>query len=188
MISDYLSQSTNRSGGSVIVWYLIFYIKTFQLVPSSRTSSRSPTMNGNRSGGGHGNQRVKLPHTFTLHTYTRPTVCQHCKKLLRGIFRQGLRCGDCHYNIHKKCFEFVPNDCENNVQIDPNDMAIGSSGSLHDRDSIYRDDNEDSDFDESTFNSNFTPTNRDPPPAKINGSAKMEPNDDNYDTQSRQSE
>lgn len=169
---------------------LYFILKTLQLVPTSRTSSRSPTMNGSRSGGGpgHGNQRVKLPHTFTLHTYTRPTVCQHCKKLLRGIFRQGLRCGDCHYNIHKKCFEFVPNDCENNVQIDPNDMAIGSSSSLHDRDSIYRDDNEDSDFDESTFNSNFTPTNRDPPPAKMNGSAKLEPNDDNFDTQSRQSE
>ena len=36
--------------------------------------------------------RIKVPHTFDVHNYTRPTICQHCKKLLRGLFRQGLQC------------------------------------------------------------------------------------------------
>ena len=36
--------------------------------------------------------RVRVPHTFVTHNYTRPTVCQYCKKLLRGLFRQGQQC------------------------------------------------------------------------------------------------
>ncbi|GCC40168.1 hypothetical protein chiPu_0024166, partial [Chiloscyllium punctatum] len=36
--------------------------------------------------------KVKVPHTFAVHSYTRPTVCQFCKKLLKGLFRQGLQC------------------------------------------------------------------------------------------------
>ncbi|KPJ17062.1 Serine/threonine-protein kinase D3 [Papilio machaon] len=52
-----------------------------------------------------------IPHTFQVHTYTRPTVCRLCKKLLRGLFKQGLQCGDCHYNAHRKCLPFVPKDC-----------------------------------------------------------------------------
>ncbi|KAJ3613894.1 hypothetical protein NHX12_020137, partial [Muraenolepis orangiensis] len=34
--------------------------------------------------------KVKVPHSFLIHSYTRPTACQHCKKLLKGLFRQGL--------------------------------------------------------------------------------------------------
>lgn len=55
--------------------------------------------------------RVRIPHTFVLHTYTRPTVCQYCKKLLKGLFKQGLQCKDCNYNAHKKCLQKVPKDC-----------------------------------------------------------------------------
>ncbi|KAJ7990394.1 hypothetical protein DPEC_G00299850 [Dallia pectoralis] len=54
---------------------------------------------------------VKVPHTFTVHSYTRPTVCQYCKRLLRGLFRQGLQCKDCKFNCHKRCAYKVPNDC-----------------------------------------------------------------------------
>uniref|UniRef100_A0A0K0D8B7 Phorbol-ester/DAG-type domain-containing protein n=1 Tax=Angiostrongylus cantonensis TaxID=6313 RepID=A0A0K0D8B7_ANGCA len=36
--------------------------------------------------------RVKVPHTFEVHSYKRPTVCQYCKKLLKGIIRQGIQC------------------------------------------------------------------------------------------------
>ncbi|MGH0180177.1 UNVERIFIED_CONTAM: hypothetical protein FKN15_009435, partial [Acipenser sinensis] len=38
--------------------------------------------------------KVKVPHTLVVHSYTRPTVCQYCKKLLKGLFRQGLQCKD----------------------------------------------------------------------------------------------
>ncbi|XP_054913176.1 serine/threonine-protein kinase D1 [Poeciliopsis prolifica] len=55
--------------------------------------------------------KVKVPHTFLIHSYTRPTVCQHCKKLLKGLFRQGLQCKDCKFNCHKRCALKVPNNC-----------------------------------------------------------------------------
>ncbi|GMR60037.1 hypothetical protein PMAYCL1PPCAC_30232, partial [Pristionchus mayeri] len=55
--------------------------------------------------------RVKVPHTFQVHSYKRPTVCQHCKKLLKGLIRQGMQCRDCKYNCHKKCSEAVARDC-----------------------------------------------------------------------------
>lgn len=44
--------------------------------------------------------RVKVPHTFSVHTYTRPTICQFCKRLLKGLFRQGLQCkGSPHLSL-----------------------------------------------------------------------------------------
>ena len=36
--------------------------------------------------------RIKVPHTFIVHNYTRPTMCQWCRKLLKGLFRQGVQC------------------------------------------------------------------------------------------------
>ncbi|XP_023225928.1 serine/threonine-protein kinase D1-like [Centruroides sculpturatus] len=36
--------------------------------------------------------RIKVPHTFMVHSYGRPTICQHCKKLLKGVIRQGMQC------------------------------------------------------------------------------------------------
>ena len=32
--------------------------------------------------------RVKIPHTWVIHTYTKPTLCGFCKKLLTGMFKQ----------------------------------------------------------------------------------------------------
>uniref|UniRef100_A0A8C7YCL8 protein kinase C n=1 Tax=Oryzias sinensis TaxID=183150 RepID=A0A8C7YCL8_9TELE len=55
--------------------------------------------------------KVKVPHTFLIHSYTRPTICQLCKKLLKGLFRQGLQCKDCKFNCHKRCALKVPNNC-----------------------------------------------------------------------------
>ncbi|XP_015279597.1 PREDICTED: serine/threonine-protein kinase D2 [Gekko japonicus] len=60
--------------------------------------------------------KVKVPHTFLIHSYTRPTVCQFCKKLLKGLFRQGLQCKDCKFNCHKRCATRVPNDCLGETQ------------------------------------------------------------------------
>ncbi|KAL8618364.1 hypothetical protein ACOMHN_047436 [Nucella lapillus] len=55
--------------------------------------------------------RIKVPHTFVMHNYRRPTVCQWCRRLLRGIFRQGVQCKDCKFNCHKRCAPQVANDC-----------------------------------------------------------------------------
>lgn len=130
---------------------------------------------------------MKIPHTFQVHTYTRPTVCHVCKKLLRGLFKQGLQCNDCHYNVHKKCVELVPKDCENNFQFEHSNELGGVAGPMNES---MMNDAEDSDFDEATFNSNFNGANREnvPPPSmtKINGN-KLEVMDDNYDAISEQS-
>uniref|UniRef100_A0AAX7V0Q1 Serine/threonine-protein kinase n=1 Tax=Astatotilapia calliptera TaxID=8154 RepID=A0AAX7V0Q1_ASTCA len=74
--------------------------------------------------------KVKVPHTFAVHSYTRPTVCQYCKRLLRGLFRQGLQCKDCKFNCHKRCAYKVPNDCLGETIGDDSDEACSIPGSF----------------------------------------------------------
>ncbi|XP_060679171.1 serine/threonine-protein kinase D3-like, partial [Hemiscyllium ocellatum] len=87
--------------------------------------------------------RVKVPHTFHIHSYTRPTICQHCKHLLKGLFRQGMQCKDCKFNCHKRCIALVPNNClgestltngddgrESPSEGDPGDCDTGSTERL----------------------------------------------------------
>ena len=70
--------------------------------------------------------RIKIPHTFVVHSYTKPTVCHHCKKLLKGLFKQGLQCRDCRFNVHRKCKDYVPNDCTGEAPKEPGDPVDGS--------------------------------------------------------------
>ncbi|KAM3843108.1 serine/threonine-protein kinase D1 [Diretmus argenteus] len=85
--------------------------------------------------------KVKVPHTFLIHSYTRPTVCQHCKKLLKGLFRQGLQCKDCKFNCHKRCAPKVPNNCLGEVSKNGDLLSPGAEsdavmeGCLDDQDS-----------------------------------------------------
>ncbi|XP_062504794.1 serine/threonine-protein kinase dkf-2-like [Corticium candelabrum] len=44
-----------------------------------------------------------LLHMFDWHNYKRPTSCHYCKGLLKGLFRQGLKCKVCRINVHDKC-------------------------------------------------------------------------------------
>ncbi|KAM6909451.1 protein kinase D4 [Xenentodon cancila] len=57
------------------------------------------------------NSRAPVPHTFHIHSYTKPTICQYCHRLLKGLFRQGLQCSDCRFNCHRRCEPRVPRDC-----------------------------------------------------------------------------
>ncbi|XP_013409861.1 serine/threonine-protein kinase D3 isoform X3 [Lingula anatina] len=59
--------------------------------------------------------RIKVPHTFMVHNYKKPTVCQFCKKLLKGLFKQGLQCKDCKFNCHKKCEPHIAKDCQGEI-------------------------------------------------------------------------
>uniref|UniRef100_A0A674A8T1 Serine/threonine-protein kinase n=1 Tax=Salmo trutta TaxID=8032 RepID=A0A674A8T1_SALTR len=89
--------------------------------------------------------KVKVPHTFVVHSYTRPTVCQHCKKLLKGLFRQGLQCKDCKFNCHKRCAPKVPNNCLGEVSKNggaESDLVMGQGCDDHDRNSGLMDDME----------------------------------------------
>uniref|UniRef100_A0A3B3C7Z5 Serine/threonine-protein kinase n=1 Tax=Oryzias melastigma TaxID=30732 RepID=A0A3B3C7Z5_ORYME len=69
--------------------------------------------------------RVKVPHTFAIHTYTRPTICQYCKRLLKGLFRQGMQCKDCRFNCHKRCATKVPRDCLGEVDFNGEPASPG---------------------------------------------------------------
>ncbi|KAM9435984.1 serine/threonine-protein kinase D3-like isoform 2-T2 [Clarias gariepinus] len=97
--------------------------------------------------------RVKVPHTFNVHTYTRPTICQYCKRLLKGLFRQGMQCKDCKFNCHKRCASKVPRDCLGEVVFngEPASPGIDSevtmevdSGDVHSESSRGMDDAEES--------------------------------------------
>ncbi|XP_050809819.1 serine/threonine-protein kinase D1 isoform X2 [Gopherus flavomarginatus] len=74
--------------------------------------------------------KVKVPHTFVIHSYTRPTVCQYCKKLLKGLFRQGLQCKDCRFNCHKRCAAKVPNNCLGEVAINGDLLSPGAESDV----------------------------------------------------------
>ncbi|TNM93623.1 hypothetical protein fugu_001799 [Takifugu bimaculatus] len=83
-------------------------------ISMSKPSSRPPSWAEPPAwlGVGYGDRcRPQVPHTFHIHSYTKPTVCQYCRKLLRGLFRQGLQCSDCGFNCHQRCEVLVPRDC-----------------------------------------------------------------------------
>ncbi|KAF9807116.1 hypothetical protein SFRURICE_018539 [Spodoptera frugiperda] len=94
---------------------------------ASRSPSRAGSVGGWSGGGGGGG--AAIPHTFEVHSYTRPTVCRHCKKLLRGLFKQGLQCKDCHYNAHRKCIPFIPKDCGGEIRDQHSEYQDSSTGS-----------------------------------------------------------
>ncbi|XP_078592773.1 serine/threonine-protein kinase D1-like isoform X3 [Branchiostoma floridae x Branchiostoma japonicum] len=73
--------------------------------------------------------RIRVPHTLQVHTYTKPTICQYCKKLLKGLFRQGLQCKDCKFNVHKKCAPKLPKDCTGEVAFHRDELELGAENS-----------------------------------------------------------
>lgn len=60
--------------------------------PSSRPPSWAEPPVWLGIGYGDSRSRAQVPHTFHIHSYTKPTVCQYCHRLLKGLFRQGLQC------------------------------------------------------------------------------------------------
>ncbi|XP_047994235.1 serine/threonine-protein kinase D1 isoform X2 [Leguminivora glycinivorella] len=94
------------------------------LSSASGKRSRSPSRSSATWG-----LSLGIPHTFAVHSYTRPTVCRHCKRLLRGLFKQGLQCRDCHYNAHRKCLPHVPKDCGGEIRDSHGEYQDSSGGS-----------------------------------------------------------
>ncbi|KAI6200089.1 Protein kinase C [Aphelenchoides besseyi] len=52
---------------------------------------------------GMGRFNINMPHRFTVHSYKRPTFCDHCGSMLYGIFNQGLQCSQCKLNLSEEC-------------------------------------------------------------------------------------
>lgn len=42
-------------------------------------------------------------HEFLMHTFDKASSCDHCGKLLHGLYYQGYRCRICFTSAHKKC-------------------------------------------------------------------------------------
>ncbi|KAI3382199.1 hypothetical protein SNEBB_002822 [Seison nebaliae] len=59
---------------------------------------------------------INIPHHFQVHSFLKFTFCDHCGSLLWGPWRQGLQCGACKMNVHKRCQKNVAPNCGINVQ------------------------------------------------------------------------
>ncbi|XP_011410345.2 PREDICTED: serine/threonine-protein kinase D3-like, partial [Amphimedon queenslandica] len=59
--------------------------------------------------------RPQVPHTFFIQSFKKPTACHHCKKLIKGVFRNGMKCKDCQFSCHKKCVKDVGSNCPGEV-------------------------------------------------------------------------
>ncbi|XP_065842063.1 uncharacterized protein [Oscarella lobularis] len=42
-------------------------------------------------------------HNFDWHNYKILTYCSYCRGLLKGLYKQGMRCKACKMNVHDKC-------------------------------------------------------------------------------------
>lgn len=60
---------------------------------------------------------LNMPHRFKVHNYMSPTFCDHCGTMLYGLFRQGLKCEVCNFNVHHKCQKNVPHLCGINQKL-----------------------------------------------------------------------
>lgn len=54
---------------------------------------------------------ISVPHRLVVHSYRRPTFCDHCGSLLYGLCRQGVHCEACSMNFHKRCQKNVASNC-----------------------------------------------------------------------------
>ena len=54
-------------------------------------------------------QRLNSSHDPVMHSFDRPTHCQSCQKLLKGLFYQGYQCTKCFAPSHRQCIPALPN-------------------------------------------------------------------------------
>ncbi|KAM7539621.1 hypothetical protein Aperf_G00000027166 [Anoplocephala perfoliata] len=79
---------------------------------------------------------INVPHKFRIHSYMRPTFCEHCGSMLFGIMRQGLQCEVCKVNIHRRCEKNVASHCGVKTRnlitairecgLDPSDLGLSA--------------------------------------------------------------
>jgi len=51
--------------------------------------------------------RLRSTHHFAMHNFERPTSCNYCYKLLKGLFYQGYFCDRCNRSSHKQCIQLL---------------------------------------------------------------------------------
>lgn len=50
---------------------------------------------------------VTSDHEFLMHSFDRASSCDHCGKLLHGLYYQGYKCSICSIAAHKKCLSLI---------------------------------------------------------------------------------
>ena len=67
-------------------------------------------------------------HKFEKYNYTTLTQCDHCRHVLWGLVKTGLKCIECGFNCHEKCAELVTKSCQSKRKpTTPQDSGLGSS-------------------------------------------------------------
>uniref|UniRef100_A0A915ELF8 Protein kinase C n=1 Tax=Ditylenchus dipsaci TaxID=166011 RepID=A0A915ELF8_9BILA len=86
--------------------------------PGSTTEGNVDELKNNSDTSDHGCGRfnINMPHRFGVHSYKRPTFCDHCGSMLYGLINQGLQCSVCKLNVHKRCQRNVANNCGINAK------------------------------------------------------------------------
>ena len=82
-------------------------------------------------------QRLNSTHDAVMFTFEKPTACQYCHKLLKGLFYQGYSCQKCHRAMHKECIPLLskcgPNAAPPSLPPRPPSMQLPSpTNSGHD--------------------------------------------------------
>ncbi|KAJ8795738.1 hypothetical protein J1605_002500 [Eschrichtius robustus] len=60
--------------------------------------------------------RMGFVHNFHETNSLRPVACRHCKALILGIYKQGLKCRACGVNCHKQCKDRLSVECRRRAQ------------------------------------------------------------------------
>ncbi|XP_027628209.1 RAS guanyl-releasing protein 2 isoform X9 [Tupaia chinensis] len=60
--------------------------------------------------------RMGFVHNFQESNSLRPVTCRHCKALILGIYKQGLKCRACGVNCHKQCKDRLSVECRRRAQ------------------------------------------------------------------------
>ncbi|XP_053575963.1 RAS guanyl-releasing protein 2 [Bombina bombina] len=51
-------------------------------------------------------------HNFSERTFLRPVSCHHCRNLILGIYKKGLKCRACGVTCHKHCKDRLSVECK----------------------------------------------------------------------------
>ncbi|XP_056657379.1 RAS guanyl-releasing protein 2 isoform X2 [Monodelphis domestica] len=60
--------------------------------------------------------RMGFVHNFQESSSLRPVACRHCKALILGIYKQGLKCRACGVSCHKQCKDRLSVECRRRAQ------------------------------------------------------------------------
>lgn len=84
--------------------------------------------------------RQRFTHKFEEHTFLSSPVCAHCKGMMRGIVKQGVRCKDCGISCHKHCKDYVVIDCKKTKEKKKGSKGQKASTVSSERPELYADD------------------------------------------------